>query len=126
MTSPVRVCIIGAGSMALGHIRRMLKQQDTTKIVAICEPSPMAYSLVVNVFKEAGLEAPPNQPDLRLLLQELGKNLNAAFIITPHAYHYAQTRACLEAGGDVLLEKPMVITAAEAEGLIKTRDRTGR
>jgi predicted dehydrogenase len=27
---------------------------------------------------------------------------------------------------DVLLEKPMVITAAEAKGLIETRDRTGR
>jgi predicted dehydrogenase len=52
--------------------------------------------------------------------------LDAAFIITPHAYHYAQTTACMEAGLDVLLEKPMVVTAAEADGLMATRDRTGR
>ena len=32
----------------------------------------------------------------------------------------------MEAGLDVLLEKPMVITGAEAEGLISTRDRTGK
>ena len=34
--------------------------------------------------------------------------------------------ACLEAGLDVLLEKPMVVTADEARRLIDLRDRTGR
>jgi predicted dehydrogenase len=48
------------------------------------------------------------------------------FIITPHAYHHDQTKQCLEAGLDVLLEKPMVMTAAEARSLIEVRDRTGR
>ena len=47
-------------------------------------------------------------------------------IITPHVFHAAQATACLEAGVDVLLEKPMVMNAAEAEALIATRDRTGR
>ena len=40
--------------------------------------------------------------------------------------HHAQATACLEAGLDVLLEKPMVMDAAEATSLIETRDRTGR
>jgi predicted dehydrogenase len=126
MNSPVRVCIIGAGSMALGHIRRMLQQQATTRIVAICEPSPMAYTLVTEIFKEAGLEAPPNQPDLRRLLEEYGDQLDAALIITPHAYHHDQTLMCMEAGLDVLLEKPMVMNVPEALSLIDARDRLGR
>ena len=33
---------------------------------------------------------------------------------------------CLEAGLDVLLEKPMVMNAAEAISLMETRDRTGK
>ena len=69
---------------------------------------------------------PPNEPDLSRLLQQYSAELDAAFIITPHAYHYAQTKACMEAGLDVLLEKPMVITGAEADGLIETRDQTDR
>jgi len=40
--------------------------------------------------------------------------------------HFAQATACLEAGLDVLLEKPMVMTADEARALIETRDRSGR
>src|SRR4029078_10285959 len=52
--------------------------------------------------------------------------LDALFILTPHAFHYPQAKAALEAGLDVLLEKPRVMTAAEATDLIATRDRTGR
>jgi len=52
--------------------------------------------------------------------------LDAVFIITPHVLHFAQATACLEAGIDVLLEKPMVMSANEATALIRTRDRSGR
>ncbi len=121
---PVRVAIIGAGGMARHHIRQMLQQAETTQIAALCEPSARQYELSAGIFKEAGLAPPPNQPDLARLLKE--HELDAAFIITPHAYHYEQTLACLQAGLDVLLEKPMVMNAAEARGLIEARDRAGR
>ncbi len=48
MATPIRVAIIGAGSMALGHIRRMLQQQDTTQIVALCEPALVSAAQAVS------------------------------------------------------------------------------
>jgi predicted dehydrogenase len=125
-TDPVRVAIIGCGGMARHHIRAIVKQLDSTTISVVCEPSPQAYELAAALFEEADLAPPPNQPDLERLLTDYGDQLDAAFIITPHAYHHDQTKACLEAGLDVLLEKPMVINAAEAHSLIETRDRTGK
>jgi predicted dehydrogenase len=107
-------------------MRAMLAQQDTTEVVVVSEPATEAYNALVAQYQEAGLTPPPNEPDLDKLLASYGSELDAAFIITPHAYHYAQTKACLEAGVDVLLEKPMVVNAQEAEGLIETRDRTGK
>jgi predicted dehydrogenase len=124
MTDKVRTAMIGVGSMARHHIRQMLQQTDTTEIVALCEPSEAAYQAAAEVFATAGLEAPPNQPDIEKLLANF--ELDASFIITPHAYHHDQTVACLQAGMDVLLEKPMVMNAEEAESLIETRDRTGK
>lgn len=124
MVTPVRVCIIGVGGMAHGHIRSMLRQQDTTEIVALCEPSPVAYALAAQVFEETGLPAPPNEPDITRLLANYA--LDAALIITPHALHHDQTLLCMQAGLDVLLEKPMVCTAQEAQSLIEARDRLGR
>ena len=122
----VQTTIIGCGGMARHHIRMMLKQAETTQIAVVCEPSPEAYAATKQVFREAGMEPPPNQPDLRRLLAEYGGSLDAAMIVTPHVYHHDQTRACLEAGLDVLLEKPMVMNAAEAQSLMRVRDRTGK
>lgn len=104
----------------------MLAQQATTHIRVVSEPSAAAYASVCALYAAQGLKPPPNQPDLDKLLDEYGPVLDAAFIITPHAYHHDQTKACMQAGLDVLLEKPMVITGQEAESLIAERDRSGR
>jgi predicted dehydrogenase len=124
-SQPVRVAMIGCGGMARHHTRRMLQMQATTQIVAACEPSGQAYEEFCNLFEEVGLTPPANEPNLEKLLQDRKGEIDAAFIITPHAMHHDQAQACLEAGVDVLLEKPMVMTGAEANSLIETRDRTG-
>ena len=126
MPKKTRMVIVGAGGMARAHLRKLLLQQDTTRIVALCEPSEAAYAKTSQLFKRAGLSAPPNEPDLERLLAEREGQLDAAFIITPHVYHHQQASMCMEAGLDVLLEKPMVMNAEEARSLIRTRDRTGR
>ena len=122
----VRTAMIGCGGMARWHVRAMLQQADTTQITIVCEPSQEQYAQTAELFTAAGLDAPPNQPDLDRLLREHGDRLDAAFIITPHAFHHDQTVACMEAGLDVLLEKPMVMNAGEARSLIAARDRTQR
>ena len=122
----VRAAMIGCGGMARYHIGQMLRQTDTTEIVVACEPSPEAYAATAQLFEAAGASAPPNEPDLERLIEAWAGQLDAAFIVTPHVYHHDQTKACLEAGLDVLLEKPMVMNADEARSLIETRDRTGQ
>ena len=69
---------------------------------------------------------PPNEPDLATLLEQYAAELDAVFIVTPHNLHHDHATLCLEAGLDVLLEKPMVMNAAEARSLIQTRDRCGK
>jgi predicted dehydrogenase len=100
--------------------------QDTTQISVVCEPSSQAYEETAAMFEAANLPVPANQPDLDKLLSDHKGKIDAAFIITPHKYHHDQTAACLNAGIDVLLEKPMVMNGAEAESLIATRNRTGK
>ena len=125
-TQPVCVAMIGCGGFARHHLRRMLPLADRPTIPVVCEPSPAAYADFARLFEEAGLPSPPNQPDLNRLLADYAGQLDAAFIITPHAYHHDQVVACLEAGLDVLMEKPMTINVREALSLIEARDRTGR
>lgn len=124
MSTKTRLAMIGVGGMARHHIDLILKQTDTTEISVICEPSPQQYQQACALFEAEGVTPPPNQPDLARLLAD--HPVDAALIITPHVFHYEQTAACLEAGVDVLLEKPMVMNAQEAESLIAVQQRTGR
>jgi predicted dehydrogenase len=121
----IRVGFIGMGGMARFHLGDILDRSDT-EVVAFCEPSPVASAAAAEPFAKRGLAVPPNEPDWRRFVETYASQLDAAFVITPHNLHFAQATACLEAGIDVLLEKPMVMTADEARSLIETRDRTGR
>ncbi|MCY3781919.1 MAG: Gfo/Idh/MocA family oxidoreductase [Chloroflexi bacterium] len=119
-----RTALIGAGGMARHHLPLML--QTGADIRAVCEPSGENYELTVAKLDELGAPPPPNEPDLAAMLDKYAADLDAVFIVTPHNLHHDQTKMCLEAGLDVLLEKPMVMNAQEALSLIETRDRTGR
>ncbi|MCE7949303.1 MAG: gfo/Idh/MocA family oxidoreductase [Chloroflexi bacterium CFX4] len=128
MTSlqPIRVALIGGGGMMRHHLRVMLHDAANVHVVAVAEPSSEAYAHLAALFKEAGLPPPPPYRDHEQLLAKHANELDAALISTPHAQHFEQARACLSADLDVLLEKPMVVTAEEARALIAARDQSGR
>ena len=119
-----RTALIGAGGMARYHLPLMLETGADIRV--ICEPSGANYELAVAKLDELGAPAPPNEPDLAAMLSKYSAELDAVFIITPHNLHHDQAKMCLEAGLDVLLEKPMVMNAREALSLIDARDRSGK
>ena len=120
-----RMLLVGCGAMAREHLRRLVKQQATTEITAIVEPSAAMLDAATPFFEAAGLDLPPHDSSLERLLSDHQGEFDTAFIITPHAYHLEQAVMCLEAGLDVLLEKPMVMNTKEAHELIRVRDLTG-
>ena len=61
------------------------------------------------------LEGERNRPD----------RLDLVTVATPNATHHAITKAFLEAGINVLCEKPMTVTLAEAEDIAVTARRSG-
>lgn len=51
---------------------------------------------------------------------------DVAVIITPHPFHAELAIACMEAGYDVLVEKPMAVHVGEADAMVAASERTGR
>jgi predicted dehydrogenase len=123
---PLRVAIVGCGGMARHHAAAMLRHQDIVQIPAVCEPSSEHLRALCGALSRCWRDAAAQLPRPGRAAAKCGGALDAAFIITPHALHHDQAAACMEAGLDVLLEKPMVMNTAEARSLIATRDRTGR
>ena len=104
--------MIGTGLMALHHLTTMVGRDDTV-VAAMCEPSAAAYDAAARRSRLLG------RPDRRTSRTGAASSrspraswsLDAVMIVTPHALHFAQASAALEAGLDVLLEKPMVMNA---------------
>jgi predicted dehydrogenase len=51
--------------------------------------------------------------------------LDLVTVATPNSTHYEITKAFLEAGINVLCEKPMTVTVEEAEDIVATAEKTG-
>jgi predicted dehydrogenase len=124
---PVRLGVVGTGIIGRSHLAGMAGRPDTV-IAAICEPRPDAADLGALEVTSRGAPPPRVEPDFDEFIGRVAaeERLDAVVIFTPHASHFAQAKAALEAGLDVLLEKPMVTDAEQAVELIRTRDRTGR
>lgn len=104
---------IGVGG--IGHLElHFLTELEGVDIVAAADVSPGARE----VF-EAEFDAPTYE-DYRELLDAHAEQMDGVLIATPHAYHYEQATACLEAGVNVLLEKPMVVDVRDAVALAET------
>ncbi|MDE2855780.1 MAG: Gfo/Idh/MocA family oxidoreductase [Chloroflexota bacterium] len=119
-----RTALIGAGNMARHHLPLMIETGADIRV--ICEPSADNCKMTLEKLAELGAPRPPNEPVLAELLEKYADELDAVFIVTPHNLHHDQAKSCLEAGLDVLLEKPMVMNAAEALSLMDCRDRAGK
>lgn len=115
------VRIGGVGVGGIGYLElRLFASMDDVAIVAGADTSPGARAVFESEFNVPAYE------DYQTLLREHSGELDGILIATPHAYHYDQATACLEAGIDVLLEKPMTIDVRDAVDLVETARRHNR
>jgi predicted dehydrogenase len=79
--------------------------------------------------RELGLDPDRSYGDWREMLEgesARADRIDLVTVATPNATHYAISKAFLEAGFNVLCEKPMTVTEAEAEDLVQTARRASR
>jgi len=123
MKKPMQAILIGAGQRGVeAYGPYALQHPDEIKFVAVAEPNPE---------RRARFAAQQQIPDEHqfddwkplLALPQIGRG---ALICTQDQLHTAPTIAALEAGYDVLLEKPMATTLEECQQLVRTAEETNR
>ncbi len=82
------------------------------------------------ILQRSGNEAAEKYPDVRVVrsVEELLgiREIRLVVIATPNDTHAPLARACLEAGRDVVVDKPFATTLAEAEELVALAQKLGR
>src|SRR5437773_9205788 len=82
------------------------------------------------IVQRTGNEAAEKYPDVRIVrsLEELLaiREIRLVVIATPNDTHYSFARQCLDAGRDVVVDKPFTTTLAEAQSLVGFAKKAGR
>ena len=108
-----RVAVIGAGSFGRNHVR-VVRESERAELAYVVDPNLMRAG------EHAG--GAPTTADYR---DVIGK-VDAAIVAAPTVLHAEIGCALLEAGIDVLVEKPIASTLEEADRMIEAADRKGR
>jgi predicted dehydrogenase len=122
MADKIRMAVIGTGGMAQGHIERMLKMPDV-ELIAFVDINPQSLERTQKRHGEAVADIKTYSDYKEMLADE---KPDAVVIVTPHTLHYQMALDSLDAGCDVLLEKPMVNKVTEAHALLEKIKETGK
>jgi predicted dehydrogenase len=118
MADPVRVALIGCGRIAQVAHLPALEKAAGVELVAVADPSRTVAEAVARRYG-----VPSVFTDASDVLAE--RSVEAAIVAAPDRFHYRITRAALEAGKHVLVEKPLAATIEEASELVELAEATG-
>ncbi len=124
----VKVAIVGTGGIARAHLngyRTMLDAGfDKFEIAALCDPSEERRGAYAATVKELFGWEPAQFANVEAMAEK--GVVVAADICTPHAFHHTAAVPCLEAGLDVMVEKPCGITIKATDRILDAAAKNGR
>lgn len=121
MSNPVRIGVVGAGSISLRGIMPHLSQEDVqplARMTAVCDPVPGRAQAAAEKF---------NVPAAFESYEELldSGEVDAITIASPIGIHYEQGKAAIERGIHIHFNKTMTTTRQEADDLIALAEQKG-
>src|SRR5215212_5618466 len=115
----IRVGVIGCGEAAqLLHLPALVQLSDRFEVTAVCDVSPTVLNGVGDLW---GIDRRVN--DYRELAA-LGE-VDAVVIANPDPWHGDAALAAIEAGKDVLVEKPMCLGPRECDEIVAAAASAG-
>jgi predicted dehydrogenase len=107
----IKTAVIGTGFMGKVHAEaiRRLGNVEIAAVAGSSAAKAAAFGESIGVERTTG--------DYKEILAD--PEIEAVHICTPNALHYPESKAALEAGKAVLCEKPLSMSAKEAEDMVK-------
>ena len=125
--TPLSYAVIGAGAFGSNHLRVLAERHASSppvQLAAIVEPDPARAQALRAAYPAAQLFS--RLEDCLAAHHSGALTLHAASVCVPTSAHASVATALLTAGVDVLVEKPIAATLAEADALIALAAANGR
>ncbi len=112
-----RVAVVGAGAFGRNHLR-VYRELEAVQLVAVVDRDAAVLAEAAATFGVAGFAS------VEAMLAAV--TVDAASVCVPTVQHFAAASELIASGCDVLVEKPLTATLAEAEALIGLAQKHGR
>jgi predicted dehydrogenase len=119
----VRVAVVGFNGRGRAHIAAYSKMPNV-EVAALCDVDEAVIANGCKLLEAAGKKRPATFTDFRKLLED--KTIDAVSIATPNFHHTLQTIWAVQAGKDVLVEKPVSYNMFEARQIVAASRRYNR
>ena len=122
-----RYALAGAGARAQMYVEGIIgTHRDRAELVAIIEPNPVRAGHYADRIAEVGAPAPrlATPDELEQVISD--ERVDRVIICSRDDLHAELIVRSLEAGADVVVEKPLTIDAASAARIEDAVERTGR
>jgi len=119
VTDPLRIAVIGTGSIADAHLYAYSKVPERAQVVLVSDIASERARRAAERFGVADTCG-----DYREVLTRA--DIDAVSICTPPFLHAEIAAACLRAGKHVLCEKPVAATLAELDTIAAAEQESGR
>ena len=117
----INVGIIGCGGIANGKHMPALKKVKNCEMVAFCD---IVVEKAEKAAREYGTPDAKVYADYKKLLED--KTIDVVHVCTPNRSHSFITVDALDAGKNVMCEKPMAINSVEAKKMLDAAKRNGK
>jgi predicted dehydrogenase len=115
MNERPRIAVVGAGAFGKNHVR-VVSENPHAQLTHVVDPN----------LKRAREQAETHNAAAAASIDEILGQVDAAIVAAPTSEHAGIGCRLLEAGIDVLVEKPIAATVAEADRLVETAARHNR
>lgn len=117
----MKYALIGCGRIAVNHIKAALNNR--LEIAAVCDVKPEAMEALLAKYGLEGDASIRRYTDYKELLANERPTL--ASIATESGVHAEIALACIGAGVNVIIEKPMAMSMSDADEIIRRSEETG-
>ena len=117
----MKYALIGCGRIAVNHIKAALN--NGLEICAVCDIKPEAMETLLSKYGLEKEEAIRRYTSYRDLLAAEKPTLVS--IATESGIHAEIALACIDAGVNIIIEKPMAMSMADAEEIIRRSEQAG-
>ncbi|MBB5327364.1 Gfo/Idh/MocA family protein [Tunturiibacter gelidoferens] len=121
-TRALRVAVVGAGAFGRNHLRVLRELQQAgqaVELVGVVDRDPVAVAAASERFGVPGFET------IEACLTAVG-GLDAASVCVPTVHHASAAAPLLAAGVDLLIEKPLAASLADADLILELARKHGR